>query len=190
MFTIKSLIHALSDADTIRFQGKHYETNETVYTADLWDLKDSNRLTDLASKKGIQIRFEDEIITDDNGNVHELNPGYHGQIATYQIIRDSIWSQDEALESSESYIEALLELEPEERATRWLNEAQLTELGFARFDYDAETGFHAGQTDTPQGVLDRFRAANPDTEYETVFRIDDVGQFDARYSLWFRAKES
>lgn len=195
MFTVNLLLEKLVEDGKLYFQGVHYRDEVPVYAGDLWrlfsndfDSKKTNRFEELCEKKGIQVRFEDEIITDDNGKVHETNPGYHGQIPTYQVIADSVWSQDEALTQTDSYLDALLDKRDGTAVTRWLSEEQLTEQGFTKFDYDAESGFHPGQTDTPESVSQKFADENPGA-FDLLFRIDDVGQFDASFHLWYRRKE-
>ena len=197
MFTVNSLISHFVDAGKLWFAGKHYRDGDTVYTGDLWRLwpspdglesKNKARLESLAERKGIQLRFEDEIITDEQGRAHEQNPGYHGQIATYRVIESSVWAQDEAEENPDAYLDALLEQRHERASDRWLTEEQLTERGFIRFDYDAESGFHRGQTDTPESVIDRLKLNRP-TAKDFLFIIDDVGQFDCHFHLWYRLPE-
>lgn len=195
MFTFHLLANALIEAGRLEFAGTHYRDEVPVYSGNLWRLfpgdtnhKKKNRFEALAEKAGAQVRFDDEIVTDDNGKVHERIPGYHGQIATWQLIDDSIWSQDEAVTHTGAYLEALLDLPANQRATRWLTPEQLEEQGFIRFDYDAESGFHPGQTDRPETVIAKLQEEHPG-DWETVFMIDDVGQFDCHFSIWYRAKE-
>jgi hypothetical protein len=196
MFTVNSLLSHFVDAGKLWFAGDHYRDGDAVYTGDLWRLwpspdglesKNRNRFESLAERKGIQLRFEDEIITDEQGRAHEINPGYHGQIATYRVIESSVWAQDEAQENPDSYLDALLEQDGH-ASDRWLTEEQLTERGFIRFDYDAESGFHRGQTDTPESVIDRLKLNRP-TAKDFLFIIDDVGQFDCHFHLWYRLPE-
>ena len=136
----------------------------------------------------MQLRFEDETITDDDGKVHELNPGYYGQVATFKVLDGSVWSKANALESTSDYVDELLKMPLTGRADRWLSAEQFEEQGFKRFDYDAESGFHPGQTDTPESVIAKFEEATPGA-YEYLFQIDDVGQFDCGFHLWYRPKE-
>jgi hypothetical protein len=196
MFTLNSLLNALCESDKISFQGVHYQSGETVYAGDLWRIwpdpkglesKRQDRLRDAMESKGMQLRFDDEVITDDNGKVHELQPGYHGQIATYKVFGDgTIWSQDEARDNADTYIEGLLN--EEVASDRWLSDEQLIERGFIKFDYEAESGLHSGQTDTPQSVAARLKAVQPQA-IDLIYQITDVGQFDAHYVVWYRLPE-
>lgn len=199
MLTLNSLITHFCDEGKLTFEGIHYRDKQPVYTGDLWRLwpspdglesKNQNRLTSLASRKGIQIRFYDETITDEDGRVHEENPGYYGQVATFKVIGCSVWAEDEAQDNPAAYIDALLaEDELGRRSDRWLTDEQLTEQGFIRFDYDAESGFHPGQNDTPDSVVERLKWNRPAAQ-DFIFQIDDVGQFDIHFHLWYRLPES
>lgn len=198
MFSLNSLISAFEEAGKLTFQGTHYDSGDTVYSGDLWRLwpdprglenKNQNRLRDLMEKKNMQLRFDDEIITDDNGKVHELIPGYHGQVATYKVIDCTVWAQDEAQNNPDAYLDALLEQDAlSARSDRWLTDEQLEERGFIRFSYDAESGFHHGQTDTPDSVIERLKSDRP-TATDFIFQIDSVGQFDCHWHVWYRLPE-
>lgn len=198
MFTLKTLLNAFTESEKLKFEGVHYERETKVYSGDLWRLwphpsglesEKQNRLSALMDKRGMELRFFDEIITDDNGKVHELNPGYHGQIATYRILDGSVWSQDEAIDYAAAYVEALLEEEYNNRSDRWLTDEQLTGLGFIKFEYNAEGGFHPGQTDTPDSTAAMVEAAIPGAT-DFIFQITDVGQFDCAWVVWYRLEES
>lgn len=55
-----------------------------------------------------------------------------------------------------------------------------------------ENGFHPGQTDTPQGIIkavsEEFGFPVRD-KYDTVWFLNDVGQFDIHFSLWLRERK-
>ena len=196
MLTLNRLLEAFIENNKLTFEGNHYDSGEPVYTGDLWHLWPApagetlekerwNRLYSIMEKKGMQLRFYDETISDDNGKVHEIHPGYHGQVKTFKIMDDSsIWSQDEAQENPESYLEALLQCD--EAVDSW--EIDFAPFGFVKFDYQAESGFHHGQTDTPESVKKMVQEKFPDCE-EFVFSIEGVGQFDVHFSVWYRLPE-
>ena len=81
------------------------------------------------------------------------------------------------------------------RAITWLSAADLTELGWRDAmpdSYDAETGLYPGQNDTPDAVVERFRASldGDRAPLDYVFLITDKGQFDIHYRLFVRESES
>ena len=198
MLTLNMLLEKLENAAKLEFAGDHFETGEGVYTGDLWRLWPSpsglesekqERLRALMEKRNMQLRFYDETVTDDTGRVHERIPGYHGQVATWRHIGDSIWNQEEGQENPAAYIEALLAEEFSNRSDRWLSDETLTELGFHKFDYAAESGFHRGQDDTPDSVVELLKREVP-TATDFIFQITDVGQFDCGWSVWYRKEDS
>lgn len=199
MFTLKSLLNTLTESGKLDFQGVHYDDGTTVYSGDLWRIwpdprglesVKQDRLRSAMEKRNMQLRFDDEIITDDNGKVHELNPGYHGQVATYRILDGGVWSQDEGQTTqTDAYVEALLKEEFRNRSDRWLSDEQLTERGFIKFAYEAESGFHPGQTDTPDSLVEKVKADIPGAT-DFLFQITDVGQFDCHWLVWYRLEEA
>lgn len=67
-------------------------------------------------------------------------------------------------------------------------DVSFSELGFEPWEphnhHVYETGFHSGQDDKPQNVLDDIHHLFPNAE--VVFSIDHVGQFDVRWLAHFR----
>lgn len=198
MFTLNKLLIALEDAAKITFEGEHFETGESVFTGDLWRIWSSpdglesvkqERLRAAMEKRNMQLRFYDETVTDDAGKVHERIPGYHGEVATYRIIGENVWNLEEGQENPSAYIDALLGEEFSNRSDRWLSDDTLTGLGFHRFDYEAESGFHRGQTDTPESVVEKLKSEVPGAT-DFIFQITDVGQFDCAWIVWYRKEDS
>lgn len=198
MFTVNSILNAFCAAGKLQFEGKHYDSEEPVYSGDLWRLwpdpegrglesRKQDRLRSAMENKSMQLRFPDEIISDDNGLVHELNPGFHGQTPTFRVMDDSqVWSQKEALDNKDAYIEHLLQ--QDKPSDRWLDDIDLVERNFRRFDYEAESGFHHGQNDTPETVIKRLQQVQPEAE-DFLYQITDVGQFDVHWVVWYRLPE-
>lgn len=71
----------------------------------------------------------------------------------------------------------------------------LDERGYTRRPPDGdrfEFGWHPGQNDTPRGVLDditRDTGGRPGVDFEYVFVIDAVGQFDMHFAIWWKWDE-
>lgn len=65
----------------------------------------------------------------------------------------------------------------------WVTDEDLEEAGFVQHEGRFERGFHPGQTDDPvkiaRALLDGGKA------HRVVGRIDESGQFDVRFSMWF-----
>lgn len=198
MLTLNRLLEHFCEAGKLEFVGNHYQSNEPVYTGDLWRLwpdpegkglesKNQNRLSRAMESKGMQLRFYDEIITDSDGKAHEENPGYYGQVPTWKILGCEVWSRENARADIPAYIDALLG-EDGPISDRWLEDEDFEANGFTLFAYDAETGFHHGQDDTPEKVIERFKGGPGISrdDWQFIFQITDVGQFDCHYRMWFR----
>lgn len=76
-----------------------------------------------------------------------------------------------------------------DRAITWCKSADLIAIGFAQWAPDDpqtfESGWHPGQTDDPRDILASILATDEDAE--VVFLIDNVGQFDVRFSAYVRS---
>ena len=189
MLTFNQMIEDLCDAGEISFAGKHYVDAVDVIVAHR-PHDNFGRIAALVEKRGAQLRYDDEIITDDSGYAHELNPGYHGETPTYAFLGEcEIWAEHEADEHLELYAERLMVRTTatglpasKPRPDHW--RMDFSELGFAKFEKTGASGFHPGQDDTPQAFLAAIHAAQG--ECDVIFAIDDVGQFDCHFSAWYR----
>ena len=191
MFTLRTLITALEEADKIRFEGLSYHDDKPVYTGDLWRIWPSpdglesekqHRLYSLMEDAGMHLHFEDETITDEEGKVHLSQPGYYGDLLTWTILEPGVvWSRSMAEDTPEDYLDALL-AEGYGRADKW--GIDFAPFGFVKFDYQAESGWYAGQTDTPEKVAAMIHEQFPGADI--VFAIDGAGQFDVHFSAWYR----
>lgn len=210
MFTLNRLLAAFQDANRLQFEGTHYSDACPVWSGDLWRLfgnaigdapenktasRKLRRLESLCETAGIQLRFYDEITTDDNGRVHETQPGFYGATLTYALLNDcEIWAQDEAAEHLDDYAERCI-YEPgafNNHMDSW--DIDFTSIGFVKWSPDAaepeiyETGFHAGQNDSPETVAAAIAAKYGDA-VEIIFARDHAGQFDVHWFAWLRTPE-
>jgi len=164
-----------------------------VYSGDLWalakafsgkptDTKTLNRLQDIAEHYGVELRFYDETITDDNGKVHNTSPTCWGWTPTYTIHDCQVWAVDEAQDSDhcESYAEYLID--NDNIADQF--DVDFTPIGFKRWESLCESGFHHGQNDTPESLRESIEAIHGPCEL--IFYIDSTGQFDVTFGAWFK----
>jgi len=198
MFTLNTLLTAFEENGKLCYEGEHYESGELVWTGDLWRLWPTtdesrcesvkqNRLHALMEKKGWQLRFYDEIITDMDGKAHESQPSSYSWTPTWRILEScEVWSKQNALDDIEKYVEVLMNEDVKNRYDRW--DIDFSEHGFTRFDYAAESGFHHGQTDTPESVKEMIEKEHG-ADCDIVFSIDSTGQFDVHFSAWYRKSE-
>lgn len=189
MLTLNKLLQNISEENEGHFAGPHYEDSDkmvfVVYTWFKWlEEKDNfNRVYDLCEQAGIDFRFQDEIIEDEQGRAHEINPGYHGQVATWAWCSsgDGIWTQDEVEENLEGYAESLENCS--HIADKW--GIDFTPLGYEKHSGQYESGFHPGQNDDPGTIQDELLK----TYDSVIWSIDNTGQFDIGFSAWVK-KES
>lgn len=67
-----------------------------------------------------------------------------------------------------------------------ISERELVDAGFIRFTVPpCESGWHPGQTDTPDAEVQRFEAEHG-TDSEWLFWLDESSQFYVRFSLFYR----
>lgn len=76
-------------------------------------------------------------------------------------------------------------------AITWCTKLELESLGWSRYapgdPKEYESGWHEGQDDDPTRILAEIQREIPDAS--VVFHIDDVGQFDIRFSAFFRVED-
>jgi hypothetical protein len=93
MFTLNRLLSIFEENNKLTYEGTHYESGEHVWTGDLWRLWPApegetlekekwNRLHSIMEKKGMQLRFYDETISDSEGLVHESQPDGNAEAGT------------------------------------------------------------------------------------------------------------
>ncbi len=70
----------------------------------------------------------------------------------------------------------------------WCEPSHVESFGFVKWEpgdeHTYESGWHPGQDDTPQPILDDIRRAYPNAE--VVFFLDESSQFYVRFSAYFR----
>lgn len=66
----------------------------------------------------------------------------------------------------------------------WVTDADLRAAGFKLYGRDYESGFHPGQNDDPSDIARVLLAPNG-LARRVVGRVDDSGQFDCRFSVWY-----
>jgi hypothetical protein len=137
-------------------------------------------------RRGDVLTYDDEVITDKQGRAHWQQPRFFGDMLTFRVLDCWVIAADEAESDPESYLEYLINDESQ-ADTFGLD---LDSLGFIRAN-GGESGWHDGQNDTPEKLLrDLERRLGPRDSwsgaYQYVFQIDRIGQFDMRFSLWYR----
>ena len=115
------------------------------------------------------------------GKLISTSPSYYGDLPDYlytdcEILCGDCYSDDDVIETYKN------------DAGRALNSRQLKKSlakhGWSLYGENFESGFHPGQTDDPRKISQDFEKENPGNDW--LFCIDGAGQFDIRFSLWYK----
>jgi hypothetical protein len=171
--------------------GPSYEDESvTVYSGDLWhlakrfsgestDVKTLNRLYEIMERIGVELRFYDETVTDEQGRVHNTKPTCWHWTPTFIVGDGWIMAQDEVEDDLESYADLLVN--NDDCADQW--DVDFGKLGFRKVG-DYESGFYPGQTDTPENARKALESKHG--PLDIIWCIDSTGQFDMNFSAWIK----
>jgi hypothetical protein len=145
------------------------------------DIPDTMRDGDIL-EKAFDICFSDEY-SNCSGCVKliKTSPSYYGDLPKYlytdcEILCSDCYTDDDIIDL---YLND---------ANKAVNSRQLKKPlgkhGFICYRDNLESGFHPGQTDNPHKISKELEGEIPRAEW--VFCIDGAGQFDIRFSLWYR----
>jgi hypothetical protein len=166
LFDIVEMYNGAGPAIVVRYDG--YRTEGL-----------SDRLYDIAERKGFLFYHEDEVVSDEEGNTHVSEPDGWGFIPTFHVIECTVWGKNEVIDDPEPYADEIIN--NSDFACLW-SEVDFSSLGFTKTDEHFENGWHDGQTDEPSKILEALQARG----YDVIFSIDGVGQFDVSFSTWIR----
>ena len=156
-----------------------------------WNRPKLNRILNWGEKYfdgEIQFDWDDEWVgCSDCGNAVRTSPTHYGWTPSY------MWLNDEPIcyNHYEDYAEDIIDFYKNETNKAVYREFYpiLEKAGFVCYSPDEycqkfETGFHPGQTDDPKKVAKDIQENLPD--YDFIFKIDSVGQFDVSWSVFLR----
>lgn len=87
------------------------------------------------------------------------------------------------IENFEDYVQDYVD--NPDTAITWADESTLIENGWEKWNgHQYENGWHPGQNDDPRKIYEAIKSENDDLQI--IFLIDNVGQFDIRFSAWIR----
>ena len=136
----------------------------------------------LLERYGFELDWEDTSTSCDECGKHiHTQPGYYGDTPYYWMDGDNGGIICHECTDAEEYLEYC-----EDAPERCVNLRGIdpAEHNYVKIEGDFESGLHPGQTDNPQAIYKRLSE-----KYDhIIFVIDDVGQFDARFSVWRRKK--
>jgi hypothetical protein len=140
------------------------------------------RFSKIAEYAGYEMEWEDEWSTcEDCGKAVRTNADSYGWTRSYVILGEcSLVCRD--CVDEEDYISDYLLNESGHADTFGID---LSSYGFTKLNSDSfENGWHPGQNDSPAEIVKHLPNG-----VEFVFQIDNVGQFDVRFSCWTRPTE-
>lgn len=145
------------------------------------DIPDILRDGDILGK-AFDICFSDDYSSCSGcGKLIKTSPSYYGDLPKYlytdcEILCPDCYTDDDVID---------LYLNDANKAVnlRQLKKS-LEKHGFICYRDNLESGFHPGQTDDPHKISKELEKEIPGAEW--IFCIDGAGQFDIRFSLWYR----
>lgn len=141
---------------------------------------------DYLTEAGFGLEWSDEWAIDcDNSKAYRTSPDSWGWQSSIVLTEDGhmLTPDDDAAD-----VIAALQMDGPTslcaRVPHWISDADLQEAGFALVSRDYESGFHPGQNDNPREIAKALFAERD--VLAVTFRVDDVRQFDARFSAWVK----
>ena len=143
-----------------------------------------SKIVQLLEACGVEVVFDDEWAT-----CHECNKAVRTSGDSYHWTR-SYWlgecgpllCVECVTEDPEEYLE---DLKGNSRKAHTLQEIDLTDHGYMKVWGEFESGWYGGQMDSPDAVAAAFEARGWE---DFIFVIDDVGQFDLKFSVFLRVE--
>lgn len=140
------------------------------------------RLWAALEEAGVHFEWYDEWLIDpEHDKAYRTQPDSYGWQPSWLYANGYVLTPDDTLE--EWVAEVINDHEKALYGNVWSSD-DLIQAGFTQYSDYFESGWHPGQNDNPKDVFDRIRVEHPDADI--VFRIDGVGQFDARWEAYYR----
>jgi hypothetical protein len=135
------------------------------------------RLGDALERIGVELDWTDCTTTCDECNkLLNTNPTHYGWQPSY-VSGDGFLTCEECIDPAE-YLESL---EGDGRKALNISSIDPTEHGYTAMQEDFQRGFHRGQDADPCIIA---KALEKRGIKRFLFRIDDIGQFDVRFSVY------
>lgn len=140
------------------------------------------RLGEALEKIGVELAWSDCVITCDGcGKLLNTNPDSYDWTPSYLETEEGV--SCEACADFPAYLE---ELEGNPRTAVNNDAVDPSEYGYFRIEEELENGFHRGQDADPKQIA---KALEKRGLSRFLFKIDDKGQFDLRFSVWLHEDE-
>ena len=141
------------------------------------------RISALFEKMGVEIEWSDE--WSECGGCNKLvrtSPDSYGWQPSFKVGDGDLFCHECLKEDPEAH---LLSLENDEFHCNTISSINPAEHGYVKLS-EGETGLHPGQNDDPRKVA-RILRGQGKTRF--LFNMDDVGQFDTKWSCWVKVEE-
>ena len=152
---------------------------------DKWVATDDRpgRIHDILERAGYSTEWSDEWTNcSDCDCAVRTSPDSYGWTPSFVEISGDCVCEDCALKDPETLLEEFIN-HPHKALTL---DIDLPSLGWSKVNGDAfERGLHEGQSDDPSAIAQILLGAGIDH----IFKIDDVGQFDVRFSIYARTED-
>ena len=193
---MKRIIKYIEKYDCNMSYGFDCNSGEFILVTD-WNKKKFKSLDNWLSgqyHKGVQVLtgFDDQYThcSGCNGLIC-TTPMYYGDTGRYQYIECDILCKNCILEDPEEIIENCLN-DSNKAIPDYLTD-YIKDQGFVCFSNDDnycpiyETGFHIGQNDNPKDIEKKIKELKHNYDY--LFMINSVGQFDVQWSVFIKRVE-
>jgi hypothetical protein len=117
------------------------------------------------------------------GKAIQTQPSHYGWKPEYVVGDGDILCESCVEEDPE---DMLADLRGNEDKALTLDSVDLNDHGYTRVDRRFEHGWFPGQDDSPKAIAKTLRERGIE---DFIFSLDDVGQFDARFSVWVRDED-
>jgi hypothetical protein len=142
-----------------------------------------SRISRLFEKLGVEIEWSDEWSECSNCNkLVRTSPNSYGWQQSYKLDDDGLTCHECIEKDPEEHLQSL---EGCDTSCNTISSINPSEHGYVKLE-ECETGWHPGQNDNPREIGKALRAKGI-TRY--LFNLDDVGQFDAKWSVWVKVEE-
>lgn len=135
-------------------------------------------------EKYFELEWRDEwiVLYDDGCKAYRTSADSYSWTSSIEWFNGEAVSHNEITNDPECYFDEFMD-DPNKA---WkIDAVDLSEYGFSKVNLESfENGFYHGQNDNPKDILEGLQSHNP--EYNYIFELDSVGQFDIHFSVWKR----
>ena len=143
----------------------------------------SKEVANYLEKAGFELEWSDEWVIDyDHDKAYRTSPDSYGwrPTAVYSYDGDLLTPEDDAGDVIDEF--ATEQFNQVKSVPHWVTDDDLETAGFVKHNGEFESGHHPGQTDNPQTIGNELLKT---IARRVVARVDDNGQFDCRFSMWY-----